>query len=162
MYTSASATGSTSSVSIVPGPVLSKSVRKELLPVSTRPPPAFPWLGSGLRSEGNALVIELDGPASALSFRRRRKRKAPAPRMPAIASPPMPRYIGLSIASSMKLFSTTGAGFLGGVAGLGGALEASATFGGSAGFAGSAGFGASVLASLFGGSTGAGVGFGGS
>ena len=42
---------------------------------------------SGLRSEGNALVIELDGPASALSFRRRRKRKAPTPRM---ARPPTP------------------------------------------------------------------------
>src|SRR6185503_14478740 len=136
--------GSTSSVSMVPGPVLSKSVRKELLPVSTRPPPAFPVVLAGLRSEGNALVIELDGPASALSFRRRRNRNAPAPRMPSTPRPAA-RYHGLSIRSSVKLFSATTA-FLG--AGFGGALVASAVLGGSAGFeasvlGGSAAFGGS-------------------
>src|SRR5256885_16492261 len=86
---------------MVPGPVLSKSVRKEELPVSTRPPPAFPVVLLGLRSEGKALVIELLGPASALAFRRRTKRNAPMP-MPRIAAPPKARYAGLSSISSMK------------------------------------------------------------
>src|SRR5688572_9175236 len=115
MYTSASATGSTSSVSTVPGPVLSKSVRKEELPVSTRPPPAFPVVESGLRSEGNALVIDEDGPASALSFRRRARRKPPTPRM---ARPPRPaaRYQGFSSSSSVNDFSAGGA-FLAGALG---------------------------------------------
>src|SRR5271154_3280857 len=78
---------------MVPGPVLSKSVRNEELPVSTRPPPAFPVFVLGLRSEGKALVIELLGPASARAFRRRMKRKPPRGK-PMIAAPPNARYIG--------------------------------------------------------------------
>src|ERR1700682_3188538 len=167
MYTSASATGSTSSVSMVPGPVLSKSVRKELLPVSTRPPPDFPVLVLGLRSEGKALVIELLGSASARFFRRRTKRKPPSSNA-ANAPTPIARYAGLSSSSSVKLF---GAGALRGVT-LGGAdLAASEATGGgavfagsgagSAGLGGSAGVGASTGAAVaFGGSAGAGAGAG--
>src|SRR3954467_5705569 len=112
---------------MVPGPVLSKSVRKELLPVSTSPPPAFPVVVLGLRSEGKALVIELVGPASALAFRRRTKRNAPSA-MPPMSAPPIARYIGLSSISSTKDFSGGGA-FFGAAFG--------AAFGGSLGFAAS-------------------------
>src|SRR5713101_683071 len=138
MYTSASATGSTSSVSRVPGPVLSKSVRKELLPVSTRPPPAFPVVVLGFRSEGKALVIELVGPASARAFRRRRKRNAPSARPPN-AAPPSARYAGLSSIWSMKDGGGGGAFFAAALAGA--ALSAGFASAGfaSAGFA-SAGF----------------------
>src|ERR1700752_4743284 len=144
MYTSASATGSTSSVSIEPGPVLSKSVRNELLPVSTRPPPAFPVPVAGLRSEGKALVIELLGPASAAAFRRRTKRKPPTitPR----ATTPPAIHGQLSMTSSIQSLGGGPAAFLGAAgAALGGAGFASATLGGSAGLGASAGFGASAF-----------------
>src|SRR5689334_8712709 len=109
MYTSASATGSTSSVSIVPGPVLSKSVRNEELPVSTSPPPAgfIPVLG--FRSDGKALVIdELGGASSRL--RRRRMRRNATTGMPISSRPPAARYIGSR--SSYHSFGG-GAAFLG-------------------------------------------------
>src|SRR6187399_2993059 len=96
---------------MVPGPDLSKSIRKELFPVSTRPPAGFPAFDPGLRSEGNALVMALDGPASAPPFRRRMNRKAP---IPIAARPPTPamRIHGLSMRSSMKPFSGGGGAFL--------------------------------------------------
>src|SRR5687768_16586564 len=129
---------------MVPGPVLSKSVRKELFPVSTRPPPAFPVVELGLRSEGKALVIELEGPASAPAFRRRTKRKAPMPIAARSPRPPMSQA-GLSMISSTTPFSATGVGPFLGAAALGGAgFGASATFGG-AGFGASATLGGSMV-----------------
>src|SRR3954468_6707932 len=95
---------------MVPGPVLSKSVRKELLPVSTSPPPGLEVFESGFRSDGNALVIALAGPES--SWRRRRTTTNPTIAA-TIPQPPRASHIGLSRSSSMKLFDGGGgAGFL--------------------------------------------------
>src|SRR5436190_23693932 len=151
---------------MAPGPVLSKSVRKELLPVSTRPPPGFPVSVVGLRSEGKLLVIELLGPASARSFRRRMNMKAPAPSRPSARTPP-PMSGRLSIRSSVQSLGG-GAGFFGAAAAFGGAgFDASATLGASAGFpasvlGGSPAFGGSAFgaSATFGGSDfGASAGF---
>src|SRR5258706_4209912 len=99
---------------------------------------------SGLRSEGKALVIELDGPASAPAFRRRTKRKPPT--RPASTRTPPAIYGQLSITSSMKLDGGGGGGFLDAVVvrGLGGDGFGSAAFGGSAGLGASAGFAGSA------------------
>src|SRR4051812_42333699 len=129
MYTSASATGSTSSVSMVPGPVLSKSVRNELLPVSTSPAAGLAVPGGGLRSDGNELVIWLGVPSYTSRWRRRRMNMN-APR-PNTMAPPMPASSsGLSMMSS-SMPGGGGAAFFG-VAGFG----VAAVFGGSAGLAG--------------------------
>src|SRR3954470_3522010 len=130
MYTSASATGSTSSVSMVPGPVLSKSVRNELLPVLTSPPPGLLVLPSGFRSDGKALVMPLMGPSSETP---RRRRMTTAPTMAAMRTPPpIAIHIALSASVSMKLGSGVGAAFFGA------GLLASAGFGW-------AGFGAAAV-----------------
>src|SRR3982750_2541341 len=66
---------------MVPGPVLSKSVKNELLPVSTRPPPGLLVLPPGFRSVGNALVMLLFGSSSSSRLRRGRGEvKAPGGR----------------------------------------------------------------------------------
>src|SRR5258706_13417192 len=121
-------------------------------------------LESGLRSEGKALVIELDGPASAPAFRRRTKRKPPT--RPGSTRTPPAIYGQLSITSSMKLDGGGGGGFFAAVVvgALGGAGFGSAAFGGSAGLGASAGFAGSTgfTSATFGGSALGGSGLGGS
>src|SRR6185312_15112615 len=139
MYTSASATGSTSSVSMVPGPVLSKSVRNELLPVSTRPAAGFSVV-PGFRSDGNALDIWLGSPSYPAERRRRRAMKPAMPRSAITPTPPA-RYSGLSRRSSTRL-GGGGARFFG-AAFFGTGLGAAAVFGASG--LGASAFGASLV-----------------
>src|SRR5205814_9084199 len=136
--------------------VLSNTVMNELLPVSTTPPLSFPVSVLGLRSEGKAIVIELVGPASARSFRRRMKANAPNPSNPASAI--APTRTGQLSRRSSTMDGGGGAGFFAAAAGLGGAaFGASATFGASAGFAASAFGGSAFGASAFGASAGFGA-----
>src|SRR6185369_16816599 len=175
MYTSASATGSTSSVSMVPGPVLSKSVRKELFPVSTSPAAGLPVPVVCLRSDGKELVMRLGVSSTSRLRRRRMKRMAPMPRT---SAPMPPSTSGLSVISYTKL----GGGATGCFGAFFGAAWFSATLGGggvvlpasvvvvvvvvvllSPGLAASEGFDDSATTAGFAGSGGVtGAGFGGS
>src|SRR5690242_3222743 len=114
---------------MVPGPVLSKSVRNEELPVSTRPPAAgLPPVVPGFRSDGKALVIAEFGTSVSRLRRRRTSRKATSG-MPMTARPPAARYMG-----SMSSYHSFGGGaaFFGAAGG--GAGLVSAGLGVSAGF----------------------------